>query len=71
MVVLNERLTAHYLYKVMKALIQCLRMLCVMIPIVIVGWILYPSTPPTCNDFILMAMMLVIWMDIRDIKDRK
>lgn len=44
--------------------------LCLLSPAIILGWVLLKVTPPTYNEFMIMFMIVLMWLDIQKIKDK-
>jgi hypothetical protein len=46
------------------------RVLFLMLPAILLGWLLFPMVMVTYTDWIVVSMLVFIWTDIMDIRDR-
>jgi hypothetical protein len=46
------------------------KMLGIMIPFMIIGWALFPAAPITYYQWIIGSILIMIWFDIMEIKNR-
>jgi len=46
------------------------RLVFLMLPAILLGWLLFPMVMVTYTDWIVVSMLVFIWTDIMDIRDR-
>ena len=46
------------------------RMLFMMLPVILIGWWLFPVVPITYIQFLVVNLLVAIWFDIMEIRDK-
>jgi hypothetical protein len=46
------------------------RLVWMILPLVIIGWILFPVVPVTYTQWMVCGLIIMLWLDVMEIKDK-